>query len=283
MTVSRTRLQAIALLAAVAAAPAGAATRNFGITGFEKVRIEGPFKVRLTTGVAPFASASGSRAAIDRVAIEVRGNTLVVQPLADFGAASGLGANQRGVAAHLQRIWDTGSVFGSGFTALNPNGKIPALEDRSGPAPFRVFESGAILLHLAEKFDFLLPRESPARAEVLSWLMWQMGTAPFVGGGFGHFYAYAPSKMEYPINRFAMEVKRQLDVLDRRLAETEYLAGGAYTVADIAAWPWYGGLAKGWLYEAAEFLAGGRMLGEDTGQEVAIDPAAVAGLDLRLR
>ena len=155
--------------------------------------------------------------------------------------------------AWLIRISD-GDQFGSGFVAVNPNSKIPALLDRSGPAPIRVFESGAILVHLAEKFGAFLPTETAARAECLSWLFWQMGSAPYLGGGFGHFYAYAPSKMEYPIDRFAMEVKRQLDVLDRRLAETEYLAGDAYTVADIATWPWYGGLAKGWIYEAAEFL-----------------------------
>ncbi len=155
--------------------------------------------------------------------------------------------------AWLIRIGD-GDQFGSGFVGVNPNSKIPALLDRSGPTPIRVFESGAILIHLAEKFGAFLPTEAGARAECLSWLFWQMGSAPYLGGGFGHFYAYAPSKMEYPINRFAMEVKRQLDVLDRRLAETEYLAGSAYTIADIATWPWYGGLAKGWLYEAAEFL-----------------------------
>ncbi len=155
--------------------------------------------------------------------------------------------------AWLIRIGD-GDQFGSGFVGINPNSKIPALLDRSGPTPIRVFESGAILIHLAEKFGAFLPTEAAARAECLSWLFWQMGSAPYLGGGFGHFYAYAPSKMEYPINRFAMEVKRQLDVLDRRLAETEYLAGGAYTIADIATWPWYGGLVKGWIYEAAEFL-----------------------------
>ncbi len=155
--------------------------------------------------------------------------------------------------AWLIRIGD-GDQFGSGFVGVNPNSKIPALLDRSGPTPIRVFESGAILIHLAEKFGAFLPTEAAARAECLSWLFWQMGSAPYLGGGFGHFYAYAPSKMEYPINRFAMEVKRQLDVLDRRLAETEYLAGSAYTIADIATWPWYGGLVKGWLYEAAEFL-----------------------------
>ena len=155
--------------------------------------------------------------------------------------------------AWLIRIGD-GNQFGSGFVAANPNSKIPALVDRSGPTPIRVFESGAILMHLAEKFGAFLPTGTGARAECLSWLFWQMGSAPYLGGGFGHFYAYAPAKMEYPINRFAMETKRQLDVLDRRLAETEYLAGNDYTIADIAVWPWYGGLVKGWLYEAAEFL-----------------------------
>jgi GST-like protein len=155
--------------------------------------------------------------------------------------------------AWLIRIGD-GDQFGSGFVAVNPNSKIPALVDRSGPTPIRVFESGAILLHLAEKFGAFLPSEAATRAECLSWLFWQMGSAPYLGGGFGHFYAYAPTKMEYPIDRFAMEAKRQLDVLDHRLAESEYLAGGEYTIADIAVWPWYGGLVKGWLYEAAEFL-----------------------------
>lgn len=155
--------------------------------------------------------------------------------------------------AWLIRIGD-GDQFGSGFVAVNPNSKIPALLDRSGPTPIRVFESGAILVHLAEKFGAFLPAETAARAECLSWLFWQMGSAPYLGGGFGHFYAYAPTKMEYPIDRFAMEAKRQLDVLDHRLAESEYLAGGDYTIADIAVWPWYGGLVKGWLYEAAEFL-----------------------------
>jgi len=148
-----------------------------------------------------------------------------------------------------------GDQFGSGFVDVNPNSKIPALLDRSGPTPVRVFESGAILVHLAEKFGALLPTEAAARAECLSWLFWQMGAAPYLGGGFGHFYAYAPAKIEYAIDRFAMEVKRQLDVLDRRLAESEYLAGRDYTVADIAVWPWYGGLAKGVLYGAGEFLA----------------------------
>ena len=148
-----------------------------------------------------------------------------------------------------------GEQFGSGFVAVNPNSKIPALVDRSGREPIRVFESGAILLHLAERFGAFLPKEGGARAECLSWLFWQMGSAPYLGGGFGHFYAYAPSKMEYPIDRFAMEVKRQLDVLDRRLAESEYVAGPQYTIADMAIWPWYGALAKGWVYDAAEFLS----------------------------
>ncbi|RFU48940.1 glutathione-dependent disulfide-bond oxidoreductase [Paraburkholderia sp. DHOC27] len=156
--------------------------------------------------------------------------------------------------AWLIRIGD-GDQFGSGFVDVNPNSKIPALLDRSGSKPVRVFESGAILLYLAEKFGALLPTESSARAECLSWLFWQMGSAPYLGGGFGHFYAYAPSKMEYPINRFTMEVKRQLDVLDKRLADHEYMAGDQYTIADIAIFPWYGGLVKGWLYESAEFLA----------------------------
>jgi len=155
--------------------------------------------------------------------------------------------------AWLIRIGE-GDQFGSGFVAVNPNSKIPAMVDRSGPKPIRVFESGAILLYLAEKFGALLPTEAGARAECLSWLFWQMGSAPYLGGGFGHFFAYAPSKIEYAIDRYAMEVKRQLDVLDRRLAETEYLAGGEYTIADIATWPWYGGLVKGWAYDAAEFL-----------------------------
>ena len=147
-----------------------------------------------------------------------------------------------------------GDQFGSGFVGVNPNSKIPALMDRSGPTPIRVFESGAILIHLAEKFGAFLPTEPAARAQCLSWLMWQMGSAPYLGGGFGHFYAYAPTKIEYAIDRFAMEVKRQMDVLDRRLAESEYLGGTQYTIADIAVWPWYGALAKGLLYEAGEFL-----------------------------
>jgi len=148
-----------------------------------------------------------------------------------------------------------GNQFGSGFVEVNPNSKIPALMDRSGPEPVRVFESGAILMHLAEKFGALLPATGPVRAETLSWLFWQMGSAPYLGGGFGHFYAYAPFKIEYAIDRFAMETKRQLDVLDRRLAESEYLGGADYSIADIAVFPWYGGLAQGLLYgDSAEFL-----------------------------
>ena len=155
--------------------------------------------------------------------------------------------------AWLQRI--DGGQFGSGFVAVNPNSKIPALMDRSGPEPIRVFESGAILLHLAEKFGAFLPAGGKARAETLSWLFWQMGSAPYLGGGFGHFYAYAPVKIEYAIDRFAMEVKRQLDVLDRRLAESPYLGGDDYSIADIAVWPWYGAMAKGLLYGGGEFLS----------------------------
>ena len=147
-----------------------------------------------------------------------------------------------------------GDQFGSGFVGVNPNSKIPALMDRSGKTPIRVFESGATLIYLAEKFGAFLPTEPAPRAECLSWLMWQMGSAPYLGGGLGHFYAYAPTKIEYAIDRFAMEVKRQMDVLDRRLAEHEYLGGTQYTIADMAVWPWYGALAKGLLYEAGEFL-----------------------------
>jgi GSH-dependent disulfide-bond oxidoreductase len=156
--------------------------------------------------------------------------------------------------AWLINIGD-GDQFGSGFVAANPNSKIPALVDRSGPTPIRVFESGAILVYLAEKFHEFLPTEAGARAECLSWLFWQMGSAPYLGGGFGHFYAYAPQKIEYAIDRYAMEVKRQLDVLDRRLADNEYIAGSRYTIADMAIFPWYGWLAKGWLYGSGEFLA----------------------------
>jgi GST-like protein len=148
-----------------------------------------------------------------------------------------------------------GDQFGSGFVAVNPNSKIPALMDHSGVEPVRVFESGAILLYLAEKFGAFLPHDAKARTECLCWLFWQMGSAPYLGGGFGHFYAYAPSKIEYAIDRFAMEVKRQLDVLDRRLAEVPYLAGDEYSIADMAVWPWYGAMAKGLLYGGGEFLA----------------------------
>jgi GST-like protein len=156
--------------------------------------------------------------------------------------------------AWLIRITE-GQQFGSGFVAANPNSKIPVLVDRSGPTPVRVFESGAILMHLAEKFGaFLPPVGDPGRAECLAWLFWQVGSAPFLGGGFGHFYAYAPIKIEYAIDRYAMEVKRQLDVLDRRLAETAYVAGSDYTIADMAIWPWYGGMVLGQLYGAGEFL-----------------------------
>jgi GST-like protein len=156
--------------------------------------------------------------------------------------------------AWLIRI-NEGDQFGSGFVDINPNSKIPALVDRSGKTPFRIFESGAILTHLAEKFGAFLPTDPAKRAETFSWLFWQMGAAPYLGGGFGHFYAYAPTKIEYAIDRFAMEVKRQLDVLDRRLAEVEFLNGDAYSIADIAVWPWYGALATGRVYGAGEFLA----------------------------
>jgi GST-like protein len=156
--------------------------------------------------------------------------------------------------AWLINIGD-GDQFGSGFVAVSPNSKIPALVDRCGPTPIRVFESGAILLYLAEKFHEFLPTEAGRRAECLSWLFWQMGSTPYLGGGFGHFYAYAPQKIEYAIDRYAMETKRQLDVLDRRLADSEYIAGNSYTIADMAIFPWYGWLAKGWLYGGGEFLA----------------------------
>jgi GSH-dependent disulfide-bond oxidoreductase len=155
--------------------------------------------------------------------------------------------------AWLIRIVE-GQQFSSGFVAANPNSKIPVLVDRSGSAPQRVFESGAILMHLAEKFGVLLPSSGPERTACLSWLFWQMGSAPYLGGGFGHFYAYAPFKIEYAIDRFAMEIKRQLDVLDQHLAQNEYMAGKDYSIADIAIWPWYGALAKGLLYESGEFL-----------------------------
>ena len=148
----------------------------------------------------------------------------------------------------------SGDQFSSGFVTVNPNSKIPALLDRSGESPVRIFESGAILVHLAEKFGHFLPNEADARAEVMSWLFWLQGSAPFLGGGFGHFYAYAPEKWQYPIDRYAMEVKRHLDLLDKTLADRPFLAGSDYTIADIATWPWYGALAKGLLYEAGKFL-----------------------------
>jgi GST-like protein len=156
--------------------------------------------------------------------------------------------------AWLIRI-NQGAQFSSGFVDINPNSKIPALLDRSGTEPQRVFESGSILMHLAEKFGAFLPTAGPLRTETLNWLFWQMGSAPFVGGGFGHFYAYAPEKLQYPIDRYAMETKRQLDVLDRQLAGNRFVAGNEYTVADMAIWPWYGGMVRGELYEAAEFLS----------------------------
>ena len=173
--------------------------------------------------------------------------TVMLQELRELGIA---GAEYD---AWLIRI-DQGDQFGSGFVEINPNSKIPALLDHSGSSPVRVFESGAILMYLAEKFGVFLPTDPALRAECLSWLFWQMGSAPYLGGGFGHFYAYAPSKIEYAIDRFAMEVKRQMDVLNRRLADSRYIAGDAYSIADMAIWPWYGGMAKGLLYEAGEFL-----------------------------
>ncbi|HEX4879689.1 MAG TPA: glutathione-dependent disulfide-bond oxidoreductase [Limnobacter sp.] len=156
--------------------------------------------------------------------------------------------------AHLIKI-NEGEQFGSGFVKANPNSKIPVLVDHSTPTPTRVFESGSILVYLAEKFAAFLPKDPAKRTETLNWLFWQMGSAPVLGGGFGHFYVYAPEKYEYPINRFAMEVKRQLDVLDRQLAENEYVAGSEYSIADMAIWPWYGGVAVGAVYNAAEFLS----------------------------
>ena len=173
--------------------------------------------------------------------------TILLEELLELGHA---GAEYD---AWLIRIAD-GDQFGSGFVAINPNSKIPAMVDRGGAQPIRIFESGSILLYLAEKFGDFLPQEPKGRAECLSWLFWQMGSAPFLGGGFGHFYLFAPTKIEYAIDRFTMEVKRQLDVLDRRLAEAPFLAGEAYTIADIAVWPWYGSLVRGDLYGAGEFL-----------------------------
>ncbi len=166
-----------------------------------------------------------------------------------------LAAGHKGADYDAWLIRIDGNQFGSGFVEINPNSKIPALVDRSGDKPFRVFESGAILMHLAEKFGAFLPKDGEARAETLSWLFWQMGSAPFLGGGFGHFYAYAPSKIEYAIDRYAMETKRQLDVLDRQLANNEFIAGKDYSIADMAIFPWYGGLAEGAIYgDAATFL-----------------------------
>ncbi len=155
--------------------------------------------------------------------------------------------------AYLINIME-GDQFGSGFVSVNPNSKIPAMVDHSVSPPVRIFESGAMLLYLAEKFDAFIPKDTAGRAECLSWLFWQMGSAPFLGGGFGHFYAYAPEKYEYAINRYTMEVKRQLDVLDRQLAVSQYIAGDDYTIADMAIWPWYGALVNNKVYEAAEFL-----------------------------
>jgi GSH-dependent disulfide-bond oxidoreductase len=166
-----------------------------------------------------------------------------------------LAAGHNGAEYDAWLIRIDGNQFGSSFVAINPNSKIPAMMDRSGPEPIRIFESGSILLYLAEKFGAFLPKDLKNRTECLSWLFWQMGSAPYLGGGFGHFYAYAPTKIEYAIDRFAMEVKRQLDVLDRRLADNEYLGGTEYSIADIAVWPWYGGLVKGLLYGGGEFLS----------------------------
>lgn len=164
-----------------------------------------------------------------------------------------LGVSQAEYDAHLIKIGD-GDQFSSGFVAVNPNSKIPALVDRSAEQPINVFESGNILLYLAEKFGHFLPKDLAARTEVMNWLFWLQGSAPYLGGGFGHFYAYAPEKFEYPINRFTMEAKRQLDVLDKQLAKHTYIAGDEYSIADIAIWPWYGNLVLGTVYNAAEFL-----------------------------
>jgi len=179
--------------------------------------------------------------------------------------------------AHLIRIQD-GDQFGSGFVEINPNSKIPALVDHSTSSPIRVFESGAILLYLAEKFNDFLPTDLASRTECLSWLFWQMGSAPYLGGGFGHFYSYAPFKIEYCIDRFTMETKRQLDVLDRRLADEEYLAPGGYSIADMAVWPWYGALVLNRIYDAAEFIDAASYQNVNRWAE-AIDarPAAIRG------
>jgi GSH-dependent disulfide-bond oxidoreductase len=189
----------------------------------------------------------------------------------------------KGVAGAEYDAWpikiSEGDQFGSGFVGVNPNSKIPALVDQSGPEKIRVFESGSILLHLADKFGAFLPTSGKARTETLNWLFWQMGSAPFLGGGFGHFYAYAPEKFEYPINRYAMETKRQLDVLDRRLADNRYVAGDNYTIADMAIWPWYGVLAQGKIYnDAGDFLSVGeyRHVQRWTA-EIAARPAVIRG------
>lgn len=180
--------------------------------------------------------------------------------------------------AWLIRIGE-GDQFSSGFVEVNPNSKIPALLDRSVEPAIRVFESGSILLYLAQKFDAFIPTDLAGRTETLNWLFWQMGAAPYLGGGFGHFYAYAPEKLEYPINRFTMEVKRQLDVLDRRLAETPYLAGDTYTIADIAVWSWYGQLVRNTVYSAAEFLSAHEYTHvQRWAEEIANRPAVVRGL-----
>ncbi|WP_178126546.1 glutathione-dependent disulfide-bond oxidoreductase [Pseudomonas sp. FSL R10-0399] len=180
--------------------------------------------------------------------------------------------------AWLIRIGE-GDQFSSGFVEINPNSKIPALLDRSVEPAIRVFESGSILLYLAQKFDAFIPTDLAGRTETLNWLFWQMGAAPYLGGGFGHFYAYAPEKLEYPINRFTMEVKRQLDVLDRRLAETPYLAGDTYTIADIAVWSWYGQLVRNTVYSAAEFLSAHEYTHvQRWAEEIANRPAVVRGL-----
>jgi GST-like protein len=189
-----------------------------------------------------------------------------------------LGHNDAEYDAWLIRIGE-GDQFSSGFVEINPNSKIPALLDRSVEPPVRVFESGSILLYLAEKFKELLPTDPAARTETLNWLFWQMGAAPYLGGGFGHFYLYAPEKIEYAINRFTMEAKRQLDVLDRRLAQSAYLAGDSYTIADIAVWSWYGQVVLGNVYSAAEFLAAEEYTHvQRWAKEIAKRPAVVRGL-----
>ncbi|MCA4965180.1 glutathione-dependent disulfide-bond oxidoreductase [Pseudomonas sp. Y24-6] len=188
-----------------------------------------------------------------------------------------LGHSDAEYDAWLIRIGE-GDQFSSGFVQINPNSKIPALLDRSVQPPVRVFESGAILLYLAEKFGEFLPSDLAGRTETLNWLFWQMGAAPYLGGGFGHFYAYAPEKFEYPINRFTMEAKRQLDVLDRRLAESPYLAGDRYSIADIAVWPWYGQLVRNNVYSAAEFLSADQYTHlQRWAEEIANRPAVIRG------